>query len=78
MIYGSKMTEVADRLDELEKQLAAMTKNYEAQVLLTTSLGNTLVALEEKHKPKVWCCKFAESSRGWNHDSYCENFVVGF
>lgn len=35
-----------------------------------------LALLMNKHYRKPWCCKFAGSTNGWNHDSNCKNFVV--
>ena len=35
-----------------------------------------LALLMDKHMPKKWCCAFARSTNGWNHDCHCANYVV--
>lgn len=39
-------------------------------------MRHELALLMNKHYRKPWCCKFASSTNGWNHDSHCKNFVV--
>ena len=42
-------------------------------------LREALVELEAKMpEPKVWCCDFAKSSNGWNHNEKCPNWVLKF
>lgn len=42
-------------------------------------LKNRIAELEAKiPKPKVWCCEFAKSSNGWNHNEKCPNWVLKF
>ena len=39
-------------------------------------MRHELALLMNKHYRAPWCCKFASSTNGWNHDSHCKNFVV--
>lgn len=39
-------------------------------------MEHELALLMNKYYRKPWCCKFASSTNGWNHDSNCKNFVV--
>ncbi|AUM59677.1 hypothetical protein HOS55_gp075 [Pseudomonas phage PMBT3] len=51
-----------EKIEQLEQQLRDME--------------HELALLMNKYYRKPWCCKFAASTNGWNHDSGCKNFVL--
>jgi vacuolar-type H+-ATPase subunit I/STV1 len=64
IVYGSKLEEAANKLDELEDELSTAREE--------------LAELKDKQKVEIWCCGTARASRGWNHSTECENWTVGF